>query len=561
MLLGAGLGTASPASASANSAVPVADTSWALPSLATLSQADEYFEYLVGAGFDQVWMSYFSLGGLDIQNKRGDVAAALVDGQWVLDQQYASYISDILDLAEQRGIGVGLAPIWGVTYLNDFFAPGGCIVNQGPLKASNSEHLGRQIDDAIGDHPALELWLLGGDNFCDRSQDQEDPLVWANLARGLRHDGSTLPLAYHTPGTRKGQQKFIDEPWVEIVAAQTGHCVNNTFMRLELAELMSKTDKPVIAAELRYEAIAPSFTECPAHSETNPVLASDVIADVEGALIMGVVGIVYGHNERWQWGLGTDGSSGKGWSSVKESFGAPGEKLMFEYLNSTPRPDPLVARPPDVFGEAASPSIGLAPVQIGFQAFAHDINDDSLAFKWHFGDGSTKAGSHLFHTYTSFGAYEAFVEVTERGSGVSVRGATILIYVGDADRPPPVPEPEPEPEPEIVRPEAEIVRIDVSRNRREIVGTATDDDGVRAVRVRIKDVKTGLYWNNKARKWVERRKWNKARLASRKATSTIWSFPFREKRAGGSGRYKVVVSAVDVDRNVEAKKWDKATFR
>ncbi|MEE9416940.1 MAG: DUF4038 domain-containing protein [Acidimicrobiales bacterium] len=561
LLFGASLGLARPASASATTAVPVADTSWALPSLATLAEADQYFTYLASAGFDQVWMSYFSLGGIDIRNPRGQTAAALVDGQWQLDQGYASYIREILDLAEQRGIGVGLAAIWGVTYLNDFFAPGGCLVNQGPLNASNSGLLGRQLDDAIGDHPALELWILGGDNFCDRSQDQEDPAVWANLADGLRHDGSSIPLAYHTPGTRKGQQKFIDEPWVEIVAAQTGHCVNDVFMRLELAELLSKTAKPVIAAELRYEAIAPSFAECPAHGEDNPVTPADVVADVEGALTMGVVQIVYGHNERWQWGLGTDGSAGNGWQSVKDSFGAPGEKLMFEFLNSTARPDPRIARPPDVFGEEASPTVALAPVAVGFQAFAHDINGDSHSFRWHFGDGTSKAGSHLFHTYTSFGAYEAFVEVTERESGVSVRGKTIFVYIGDADRPAPIPSPEPEPEPEVVRPDAEIVRIDTSAGRRLISGTALDDTGVRAVRVRIKDTKTGLYWHNKAAKWGKRRKWNKAKLSSRRATSTIWTFPFREKRAGGSGRYKVVVSAVDVDRNVEAKKWSKAGFR
>ena len=308
-------------SGTAQTAIPIYDTAWELPSFATLDDADEYFEYLSQAGFAGAWMAYFNHinTGIDGYNVNGDwVATGGWDEQFDLDPDYAEHMRGILDAAQRHGQRVGFVMIWAQRY-----------VNNGALNADNSYSLGRQLGELFGDHPAIEHWVAGGDNFGS----VEDGAIWANMVSGLREAGATQPVGYHPPAYPgpNGHLRFVDEWWVDFIAPQTGHCQDAGTTHDELEAAVDATWKPVYAGELRYEDIDPSWCSPPGGA---PVPASSVIEDIEAAYTAGVSAIVYGHNERWQWGEHLNGGSNTGSAGALGSLGSPGEQLMMDYLRA-----------------------------------------------------------------------------------------------------------------------------------------------------------------------------------------------------------------------------------
>jgi DNA-binding beta-propeller fold protein YncE len=77
-----------------------------------------------------------------------------------------------------------------------------------------------------------------------------------------------------------------------------------------------------------------------------------------------------------------------------------------------------------------------------------------------------------------------------------------------------------------------------------VSGTATDDTGVAAVQVAVRDRDTGLWWDAEAGAWGAHR-FQDAVVADAGADTTDWSFDFDDSASPGSGGYYVGVRAVD----------------
>ncbi len=310
-----------PASSAGQTVVPVYDTAWELPSFATLDDADAYFRHLSEAGFTGAWLGYFNHinTGIDGYNVNGDwVATGGWGQQFALDAGYAAHMRGILDAAERHDQKVGFVMIWAQRYINN-----------GALNRDNSYSLGKQLGELFGDHPAIAHWVAGGDNFGSK----EDPAIWANMVSGLREAGATQEVGYHPPAIpgQDGHLRFVNEWWVDFIAPQTGHCQGADTTYQQLSSVVQSTWKPVYAGELRYENISPSWCSPPGGS---PVPASSVLADVQAAHNAGVSAIVFGHNERWQWGEHLNGGSNGGSWAALNSLGSEGERLILEYLRS-----------------------------------------------------------------------------------------------------------------------------------------------------------------------------------------------------------------------------------
>ncbi len=319
--------------ADAQADFPVWDTAWELPNRATLPEAETYFAYVASQGFDGVWMSYLNQDGIDGKNANGDRAVRLnASGNMVLNGNHAKHVRDILDLAQSYQLEVVMVAAWGSAYLNEIVDQDGeCLLNKGPLKRRNARFLGQQLGEAIGTHPALSMWMLGGDNWCDNDSMSEDPKVWSNMKAGLRAAGSMQPTGYHTGGWRSAVLKFIKEPWIDNFAVQSSHCRTASEAAEIIEAAMDRTSKPVIAAEMRYEAIEPPWCDDPTDAAPGrPVTPADVLSDAKAAKALGTWGYVYGHNERWLWGGGDHGSTGKDFRSVQDSFFAPGEQAILD---------------------------------------------------------------------------------------------------------------------------------------------------------------------------------------------------------------------------------------
>ncbi len=321
-------------SAESAAAVPIYDTAWDLPFWATQSEAATYFDHLSNAGYTGVWLSLFNHtgGGMTAKSRgAGAPTAKMVNGQFQLDAGYTQHVRKLLDLAHARGLEVGMVPIWGVFYINDLRQ--GCQGggSKGPLKDYNSYWLGQQVGKAFADHPALDHWIMGGDNFCNF----EDVNIWRNLAAGLESEGGSQPTTYHTPGLRNRHTQFANEGWLDFLSPQTGHCVSADTAYRDLLAVVNSTNKPVWAAEMRYEGIQPDWDPCPQHGPGNAPNAYHIDADVKAALRAGVDAIMFGNNDRWQWASGALGSNGKGTSTVFSTFWSPGEKAFLKAVGAS----------------------------------------------------------------------------------------------------------------------------------------------------------------------------------------------------------------------------------
>ncbi len=323
--------------------VELYDTAWDMPFWAELGEVVTYFDHLEDSGYTGVWLSLMNhssgIGVDGIVRETGTHQATFTNNQFDLDPTYRSHFETILDLADARGLRVGVLPMWGVHYLHDRTSTDNCAgVNQGPLQESNAFDWGQEVGNAFSSHPAVQYWILGGDNFC---RPFESGTIWEEMANGLEAGGATQDMSYHTAGYRESHVLFADEDWVDFLSPQTSHCVEATTTEWFL-QMLATFGKPVIAAEMRYETIEPAWDECPAHGEDDPVLPSDVLEDAEAALAAGVSGMLYGHNERWAWGRSGNGSENLGWASVQPSFGAAGEQLVLDLLGLGSSPPPTV---------------------------------------------------------------------------------------------------------------------------------------------------------------------------------------------------------------------------
>ena len=314
--------------AQSSSATELYDTAWDLVSKATEDEIVTYFEHVGDVGFDGVWLSLLPIDGFGFEAAQvhgatgGEVAG---DGSLSLTPEHLAQMRFIFDEAERNDVSVTLAPIWGVGYIHGHWTEGACTrLDEGPLNAENAYGWGHEVGSAFGNEASLARWLFGGDNFCN----VEDGEIWSEMARGVRDAGAQQAIGYHTASNTFRHFRFSDEPWHEFFATQTSHCTRPEIAESELEDVVSKSDgKPVFAAELRYEAIAPDWLGC-IHHPGNPVDADDIADDVRAALRAGVDGIVYGHNERWQWGLDILGATGEPIASL----GSPGEVIALELV-------------------------------------------------------------------------------------------------------------------------------------------------------------------------------------------------------------------------------------
>ncbi|MEE9413982.1 MAG: DUF4038 domain-containing protein, partial [Acidimicrobiales bacterium] len=303
------------------------DTAWELPYKGTQAQQIAYLDHIAAAGFTGVWFAYLTSTGqaFDTTTVLGEQQASLdVDGNIILNQGYADDITWLLDQMNSRGLKAGIVTAWGVRYIHGEWTTGFCEnLHQGPLNVDTSYDVGTQLAGDFATHPAVEYWVLGGDNFCGATvAERADPQIWANLAQGLRDGGATQPITFHSSPLVAFMLEFIDEPWLDFLSVETGHCMPPAQMESLLASAGNHpSGKAIFAAEMRYEGFEPEWSGCQEHGPGDPVLPADVYDDTTAAMRAGVTGLLYGHDDRWRWA-----------PNVEASYGAPGETIFMSLV-------------------------------------------------------------------------------------------------------------------------------------------------------------------------------------------------------------------------------------
>lgn len=323
------------------------DSAWETPTLATLDEADEYFQHLQDRGYDGVLLSLLNhtVGSINGRNVNGDRQAEVVDGTIVVSEAHLAHMRAILDLAHDHELRVGFVPVWGAAYLNTAWWDEQCL--DGPLTAENAGALGTQLGREIGNHEAIEFWIMGGDNLCHPLGEIEDVAVWRSLVSALRAEGVAAQTTFHpVAGNLSSNHKyrnvsrFAEEDWVDFLFPQTGHCEGGQVIADLVERLQDDFDKDVFLSESRYYE-AGSDDWCRTQSSTNRIDATDIWNDVRAAVDAGVIGAAYGDWNRWKWCRPS--TSGRlpyddpcGEDGIAITLDTPGEDAFFAALEHWP---------------------------------------------------------------------------------------------------------------------------------------------------------------------------------------------------------------------------------
>ncbi|MBT8249398.1 MAG: DUF4038 domain-containing protein, partial [Acidimicrobiia bacterium] len=328
-IVGLVLAFSSSSLATATNHFDVYDTAWELPVYSIDSELDAYMQHLSGAGFTGVWISVAPISGqlLNEQNSHGQTLGSFGNP----NSAYFDHIDHILTAANNHNIKVGLVVGWAQKYVGN----SGAYHNGGnaPLTTSNARAYGSFLANRYANNPAVGMWVFGGDYFSisgGASDELNNVGVWQELKAGLVAGGADQTTAYHGHHYVQGiwNQSFFD-----IAAPLTGHCSPASEARQELASVLGQTSKPVIAAEMRYEDFVADW--CPGGNMTAG--PQDVLDDVTVAVEVGTAGLVYGHDDRWDW-------AADGGQRPSSSLGSGGEVLMMSYLGYGSGGPPPIAR-------------------------------------------------------------------------------------------------------------------------------------------------------------------------------------------------------------------------
>ena len=295
-----------PGTAPVSGAFPVYDTAWQMLVLGTPAQADEYFATLDEFGFTGAWAGIIHHSPATYLHNYagGEQVGRFENGEIVLSDGYISHVRAILDAADRRGQKLGLVAAWQNTYL-----PGGDTGNdelsnrvEGTLTTVNADAYGRQIAQAFGDHPAVSMWVFGGDPGMNNTE--ANKAVWRIMAQALRDEGMSQPITYHTATASFDHLNYVGEPWLDFVAPETGHSQEAEATEEQLRIAVEAYDVPVWQGESRYFNINFDWQR---DGFQNPGRA-EVVADAEAARRAGVSGYVYGDAGRWAWCIFQNGN-------------------------------------------------------------------------------------------------------------------------------------------------------------------------------------------------------------------------------------------------------------
>lgn len=313
---------------SAGTYIPVYDTAWQMLVRSTPAQADNYFAALKANGFSGTWTGviHHAPATYNSNYAGGGLVGRLENGNVVLTDGYIAHVRQILDAADRHGMKVGLVAAWQNLYLPGGGADSGVSSSnavRGTITTANSYAYGRQIADKFGDHPAVSMWVFGGDAGTNNTE--ANKAVWREMARGVRDTGNGLSITYHTPTSEFDQLNYAGEPWLDFIAPETGHAQDAGTTEQELRTARSAYGLPVWQGEPRYFNINFDWVNA---AFRDPGV-SEVRADAQAAENAGVSGYVYGDAGRWTWCAGFGDSSPCDPNNVAGSFGA-GEQAVIE---------------------------------------------------------------------------------------------------------------------------------------------------------------------------------------------------------------------------------------
>jgi hypothetical protein len=266
------------------------DTAWELFHRTNIEEAEFYLEKRRQQGFtvlQAVVLAEFD--GLTSPNAYGE--RPLINNDPLRPSEaYFKYVDQVIAMAAQKGLVIGLLPTWGDKIELLAHGKGPIIFNPENVRRYG-EWIGRRYRDAWN-----MVWINGG----DRQGGGSNHPIWEALARGIKSVDPNHLMTFHPLGGGGGHSSsewFHQSDWLDFNLAQSGH------ERRHLAnyEIVSRDynlqpPKPCLEGEPRYEDHGVNWKP----QELGWFDDYDVRQAAYWAVFAGAFGHTYGCHPVWQ---------------------------------------------------------------------------------------------------------------------------------------------------------------------------------------------------------------------------------------------------------------------
>ncbi len=262
------------------------DTAWELFHRLNREQAERYLENRRQKGFTVIQAVVLAeLDGLNNPNPYGHKPLQGNDPKRP-NEEYFKHVDVIVDMAEKKGIFIGMLPTWGDKVTKAW--------GQGPIVFTREEEAyvyGRFLGQRYQKKPNI-IWILGG----DRGANWRKP-IWRAMARGITEgDGGRHLKSYHPAGGQSSANWFHRDAWLDFNMLQSGHShLDNANYKMVTEDYTRTPPKPCLDGEPRYENHPVKWKP-----KKGWFMDFDVRQAAYWALFAGAFGHTYGCHDIWQ---------------------------------------------------------------------------------------------------------------------------------------------------------------------------------------------------------------------------------------------------------------------
>ncbi|TDH27448.1 DUF4038 domain-containing protein [Segetibacter sp. 3557_3] len=322
------------------------DTGWLLFGKLNREEAARYLDNRKQKGFNMIQVMV--LHSLNVVNAYGDSAlinknvatpkttlgASFSD---TVQYDYWDHVDYIVNLAEERGLYMGMVPVWGSN------------VKSGWVSQQEGATYAKWLANRYKDKSNI-VWLNGGDIKGSDSMN-----TWKAIGTNLRATDPNHLITFHPFGRTTSSEWFHTEPWLDFNMFQSGHksydldtaAAEHKFgpdnYKFVLMDYAKTPIKPTLDGEPSYEEIPYGL-----HDTTKPRWNdNDVRRYGYWSVFAGGAGYTYGHNAVMQ--MRKPGETGAAYGSRfywSDAIDHPGAGQL-QYLKKLMLSKPYFDRVPD----------------------------------------------------------------------------------------------------------------------------------------------------------------------------------------------------------------------
>ena len=276
----------------------LADTAWELFHRLTREEADRYLTDRASKGFNVIQtVALAERSGLTEPNAYGHIPLidktdptrlAVKPGT---RNDYWDHVDEIIDLAAQKGLYVGLLPAWG-KYVTSHWANG---IVDGIFNVENAQQYGTLIGRRYRDRTNI-IWIIGGDRAAPTKESQA---IWRAMVKGVAigvtgsEDYSKVLMTYHTSGPGHASDYFHEDDWLDFTSIQSSHGDRILNWKMIEKDYRRRPIKPVIDLETTYPEVVIIKGMKPGNDD-------HARRSAYWSVFAGSCGHTYGHNAIWQ---------------------------------------------------------------------------------------------------------------------------------------------------------------------------------------------------------------------------------------------------------------------